>query len=71
MFDATHSLSWLAPMVAFFGFPAPLFGAISHIWMGTGVGSARGCESVNTRAKEEDENGEVAKVGAWGSVAQL
>ena len=31
-----------------------LFGAISQIWMGTGVGSVRGCESGNVRAKDED-----------------
>ena len=55
MRDGTHSSSCLAPVLAFFGFTAPLFGAISQIRMGTGGESARGCEFGNARAKEEDE----------------
>ena len=62
MHDGTHSSSRLAPAPAFFGFTAPLFSAISQIWMGTGGGSTRGCESGNARAKEEDE---MAKWQRW------
>ena len=40
--------------LAFFGFTALLFSAISQIWMGTGIGSMRGCESENVRAEDED-----------------
>ena len=58
--DGTHSLSQLTPAptffgLAFFGFTALLFGAISQIWMGTGVESVCGCESGNVVAEEEDE----------------
>ena len=57
--DGTHSLSRRATAPAFLGlvsfdFVAPFFGAISQIWMGTGVGSMRGCESGNVRAEDED-----------------
>ena len=60
MFDSTHSSSRLAPVAAFFGFPTPLFGAISQFWFGIGGGSAY--ESVSARAEEEDE---VAKWQRW------
>jgi len=58
--DGTHSSSQLALMLAFFGlaffgFAAPLLGAISHIRMETDGGSTRGCGSRNARAEEEDE----------------
>ena len=60
MLDGTHSLSWLAPVVDFFGFSAPFFGAISQICFGIGGGSA--CESRSARAEEEDE---MAKWQRW------
>ena len=67
MRDGTHSSSRLALTLAFFGlaffgFVAPLLGAISRIWMDTGGGSARGCGSRNARAEEEDE---MAKWQRW------
>jgi len=62
MSDGTHSLSQLAPAVTFFELPAPFFDAISHIWIGTGGGSACGCELGSARAKEEDE---VVKWQRW------
>ena len=65
--DGTHSSSQLALMLAFFGlaffgFAAPLLGAISQIRMETSGGSARGCGSRNVRAEEEDE---MAKWKRW------
>ena len=67
MRDGTHSSSWLALTLAFFGlaffgFTAPLLGAISRIRMETSGGSARGCESRNARAEEEDE---MANLQRW------
>ena len=55
MFNDTHSLSWLALVVAFFGFLAPLFGAISQIWFGIGGGSSCEYESRSARVEEEDK----------------
>ena len=60
--DGTHSSSWLATTVAFFGFTAPFFGAISQIWFEIGGGSKCGYESGNARAKDE---GKMAKWQRW------
>ena len=60
MSDGTHSLSRLALVAAFFGFPTPLFGAISQIYFGIGGGSAY--EFGRARAEEEDE---MAKWQRW------
>ena len=54
--------------LAFFGFVAPLFGAISQIWLGFGGGGEWGCGFTDARYEEEDE---VAKVGTGYAVAQL
>jgi len=67
IFDGTHSSSRLALVAAFFGFAAPLFGAISQIGLGFGGGGKCGCGFRDAGVEEEDE---VEKVGT-GYVAVL
>ena len=63
--DGTYSsLRWATTSaflgLFFFGFVAPLFGAISQIWLGFGGGGNCGCGFGGARSEEEDE---VEKVG--------
>ena len=53
--------------LVFFDFAAPLFSAISQIWLGFGDGGKCGCGFGGVRDEKEDE---VEKVGT-GSVAAL
>ena len=58
--DDTHSSSCRAMTSAFlglifFGFVAPLFGAISQIWLGFGGRGKCGCRFGGARDEEEDE----------------
>ena len=67
MRDGAYSSSRLAPApaffgLAFFGFTALLFGAITQIWMEAGTDSVCGCESGSVMAEEEDE---MAKWQRW------
>ena len=54
--------------LAFFGFAAPLFGAISQIWLGFGGEGKCGYEFREARDEEEDE---VEKVGTGYAAALL